>query len=373
MARIELKPDVAAPASMMIGDESNRSGLPWEDVLVCPRCGGGLKHALNRLVCRECRKDWQIADNVPCFADDFPYRSEIQRSALLKLNEQSQVKHWKAVLLQSEDDSVRKAADALFNLESANWLWLTGLSPQSRVLDISAGLGTYAHALAMHFREVVALDPVPEHLEFMKRRFAQDGIQNIRIIRSAPWDFPFPPGSFDLVVLNGILPWLAVGRNGNPRALQIETLKKAFELLTPGGRLYIGAENRMLLNYFLGLPDPCCGLPYVTVLPRWLAGWYARMRGRAEGYRNYLYSLRGYRKLLAAAGFKHAQFYLAMPSHRTPRLFVPLRENVFASYHQNFEPLRSGPLAAIVTKILTGLSLLKYTQHSFIILAQRET
>ena len=254
----------------------------------------------------------------------------------------------------------------------ANWHWLTGLGPQARVLDIGAGLGAQSHALACRFREVFALEPVQEQVDFMRRRFAQDGIRNVKILRTSPWDIPFPPGSFDAVVLNGTLPWLATGREGDPRALQVAALKSAFQLLAPGGYLYLGIENRMFWRSFVGAPDVHCGLPYVTVLPRPVANWYAKRQGQAEGYRNYTYSTRGYKKLLAAAGFTNAQVYLAMPSYEASRMFLPLKENVFSYYHKNFEPLRSGPVATVASRVLSSLGLLKYVQNSFAILARKE-
>jgi hypothetical protein len=126
-------------------------------------------------------------------------------------------------------------------------------------------------------------------------------------------------------------------------------------------------------QYFIGAPDVHCGIPYVTVLPRPLANWYAKKQGHAEGYRNYIYSMRGYQKLLARAGFRNVQFYLAIPSYNEPRFYVPLRDNVFSHYHKSFNPLRSGRLATCATKTLGALGLLKYVQNSFAILAKRET
>jgi SAM-dependent methyltransferase len=345
----------------------------WEGSLACPECAVALKQDQDRLFCPGCHRQWPIVGGIPTFVDQFPYWGEISLEPMLKVNFQIQWEYWKTVLLNSDDPSVREASKMILNLDRANWHWLTDLSPESRVLDLGAGMGTNSHALAGRFREVFALEPVRERVEFMKQRFAQDGINNVKILRTSLWDIPFAPNSFDLVVLNGVLEWVATGREGDPKALQLTALKRSFELLRPGGYLYVGIENRMPWQYFIGAPDVHCGLPYVTVLPRPLAHWYARRRGHPEGYRNYIYSIRGYRKLLAAAGFSDIQFYLAIPSYNAPRFYLPLKENVFTYYAKNFDPVRSGFPGKAAHWVFARLRLLKYSQNSFAILAKRET
>jgi SAM-dependent methyltransferase len=344
---------------------------PWGDVLGCPKCGSRLARLGDQLRCKPCAKKWPIADGIPTFVENAPYWCEIPTEALVNVNGLTRRMHWKAALLQSEELSVRKAADTIQNAESANWHWLTDLGPQARVLDIGAGLGTQSYALSCRFREVFALEPSREQAEFMRARFAQEGVRNVTVLRASPLDLPFPPGSFDLVALNGALQRLAAGSDRNPRELQIATLTKVFDVLAPGGYLSIGTPNRMAWKGFVGEPDPDCGLPYVTLLPRPLAHWYGKRRGHSGGYRAYSYSVRGYRKLLAAAGFTSLQFYVVLPSYRTPRVYLPLEENVFTYYHKNFEPVRSGAVATVATWALSRFRVLKYLQHSFVILARK--
>jgi SAM-dependent methyltransferase/uncharacterized protein YbaR (Trm112 family) len=345
----------------------------WEDVLGCPTCGSRLGRIGDQLLCKPCSKKWPIPDGIPTFVENAGYRCEIPPETLVQVNALARRMHWRAALLESEEPSARKAAETIQNAESANWHWLTELGPEARVLDIGAGMGTQSYALSCRFCEVFALEPSREQSEFLRARFAQEGIRNVAVVRASPLGLPFPPGSFDLVALNGALQTLAFGSDRDPRELQIATLTKVFDILAPGGYVSIGTPNRMAWKAFAGEPDPDCGLPYVTLLPRPLADWYAKRQGHSEGYRAYSYSVRGYRKLLAAAGFTNLQFYIVLPSYRTPRVYLPLEENVFTYYHKNFEPLRSGATATVATWALSRLGLLKHLQHSFVILARRGT
>lgn len=259
----------------------------------------------------------------------------------------------------------------MLNLDRANWHLLTNLPPQSRVLDLGAGTGTTSHALAKYYRAVVAIEPVLERVEFMQERFRQEGLSNVTLSRTSLWKLPFQKESFDLVVMNGVLEWVPGGRDDDPRDAQLTALRKAYSLLRPGGCLYVGIENRTALGSFIGYPDPHCGLPWVTIMPRHLAHWYARKKGAPAGYRNYLYSSRGYRKLMTDAGFRTVEIYIAAPSYNHPRFFIPMSGNGFRYYAQNFAASTRGGLRSLANACLREAGLLKHTEYSFAIFARR--
>lgn len=54
--------------------------------------------------------------------------------------------------------------------------------PEDTWLDIGAGAGRYALPLALHVREVVALDPSPGMLEALREQAAEHGIASVRTI-----------------------------------------------------------------------------------------------------------------------------------------------------------------------------------------------
>jgi len=71
------------------------------------------------------------------------------------------------------------------------------LTPDTSVLDIGAGIGTYALPFAKHCREVTALEPVGTCLEVLKRRAGQQEWKNIRTVHGFWEDFS-PGRTFDV-------------------------------------------------------------------------------------------------------------------------------------------------------------------------------
>lgn len=341
----------------------------WTESLVCPECGTRLAAGGGKLQCPRCETSWPVVDGIPHLVSSFPYWGEIPLEQMKEVNRLARI-GWKKALLDFPESSVQRASQMILNLDRANWQWLLNLPAESRVLDVGAGMGTTSHALALHYREVVAIEPVLERIEFMQQRFTQEKLSNVTLLRSSIWALPFAPESFDLVAMNGVLEWVAEGRTGDPGQVQDAALQNVFRLLRPGGYLYLGIENRLAYGHFIGYNDPHCGLPFVTILPRPLAQWYARRKGQS-GYRNYLYSSRGYRKLLRKAGFTSVETYLAVPSYNHPRFLIPLQGNVFSYYARSFDSVHSSRLKQIVHWALLRTKLLQQFEYSFAIFAQK--
>jgi SAM-dependent methyltransferase len=335
--------------------------------LVCPDCGLFLRQAADQLDCHSCGQRWPVIDGIPHFVNNFPYWGEIPQEQMQEVIRRTHTENWKQVLRDSADPVVRRASKMILNTDRANWHYLLDLPDDSRVLDLGAGTGTTSHALAAHYRNIVALEPVLERVQFMQERFRQENLSNVQVVRSSLWTLPFAPESFDLVAMNGVLEWVPVGRTEDPQQLQEKALKNAFRLLRPGGHLYLGIENRFSAGYFIGYNDPHAGIPFVTILPRRFAHWYARRKG-LSGYRNYLYSSAGYRKLLRGAGFTRLEVYLAIPSYNDPRFLIPLEGNGYSYYSRNFTHSSRG-VRRLARSLLDKLGLSKYCEYSFAILA----
>lgn len=64
--------------------------------------------------------------------------------------------------------------------------------PEDVWLDVGAGGGRYALAIALHAREVIAVDPSPSMLSVLGADAKANGIANVRLIEGR-WPMPDPP------------------------------------------------------------------------------------------------------------------------------------------------------------------------------------
>ena len=216
------------------------------------------------------------------------------------------------------------------SFERADFHYSLPLTRDSMVLDLGSGYGNITIPLARHCAKVVAVDTSLELLEFIKLRAEDEGLTNIEYVHVDPFEyrrFPFEEGSFDAIIMSGVLEWVGAAKlDENPRTLQNKLLARMHALLKRDGFLYLAIENRWFPDYFKR--DPHSKLRYTTQLPRFFANWYARLRGHVDGYRTYIYGYYEYRRMLLAAGFSHIGFSFPFPSYRNPRAIWPERPEI---------------------------------------------
>lgn len=106
------------------------------------------------------------------------------------------------------------------------------LQPQPgwRVLDVAAGAGHTAHALARHAASVVAADLIPSMAAKARALALEKGLSNLAVLAADAGALPFAAGSFDLVTVR-LAPhhFPDIGR----------FLAEARRVLPPGGRLAV--------------------------------------------------------------------------------------------------------------------------------------
>lgn len=236
-------------------------------------------------------------------------------------------------------------------------------------IDVGAGSGVIASELGRHFERAIAVEQDERWCRFMRHRFRQDGLA-VDVVHGDALRLPPSLANVDLAVVNGVLEWVATGQSrqaqsGSPRQVQVAFLRAIHSVLRPGGRIGIAIENRLHFEYFRGA-IPHGELPYVAVLPRWLADIVTRRR-RGTTYRTWIYGARGYKRLLEEAGFTHVEFFAALPTYHYPDVAVPLdRQDVIRKYMSTGSPLKR-----LALNSLAAAGLLGHTVHSFYIAAER--
>ena len=173
------------------------------------------------------------------------------------------------------------------------WIEELSLPPGARVLDLGCGAGYTAVALAKRGYRVDALDGEQAMLNMTSSRAQAAGVTLTPALGDAH-ELKFDPGTFDLVVALGLVPWLH-----SPH----KALREMRRVLKPGGFLVVSSDNRRRLVYWV---DP--------IYNPWLAPWRKRVTSalRKKGWMRMphtsppiMQSAREFDRLLEQAGFKH--------------------------------------------------------------------
>ena len=245
--------------------------------LSCLQCAAPLSPAEQWLRCPECSAAWPVEDGIPRFASA-PYFGEIPQEDLRTLNVELATRNWRQVAQEHFKNNPNSLFAYAADLNRASWTSVLPIPTSSTVLDIGSGFGTITHALALTYARVVSVEPVPERITFTKLRLRQEALDNVQLVQTTASHLPFSPKTFDLIVLNGILEWVAEWNlAGKPRDVQLAFLRQVRELLTEDGLLVVGIENRFSYGSFVGARDHS-GLRFTSFLPRSLASAYLKLQ-----------------------------------------------------------------------------------------------
>lgn len=183
---------------------------------------------------------------------------------------------WRKVLRERvgerSSEFIRDATDPT----QADWQFLVPMTTESRVLDVAAGWGAVAFALAPRCHKVFAMESAADYLRFMRLRKEQDGVSNLEVVEGDFCRLPFETAAMDVVICSDVL--RRTGRGRRPRRALLKELARVLE---PKGTLVLGSETRFA---------------------------------------------RGVRPLLQEAGFSDVRVYAARRSHRRPWTLIPLDE-----------------------------------------------
>lgn len=283
---------------------------------VCPRCG----HELGRR-----------REGIPVLGKPIPYWGEVPQTMMQQLLAEMQKGDWRAAVKRLTPPDLH---DYILNPYRAAFEDVIDFPENARILEVGSGLGGIATELAHKYR-VVAVEGVWERTRFTALRAAQDGLERLVAINGEINSIAFAPEQFDVIVVNGVLEWAAMAElQGDPTTVQVRFMERLRRLLKPGGMIYLAIENRIGWNELRGAADHS-GLPYTSLMPRFLARWVCARSGRYRsafnvGYRTYTYSYFGYRRLFRRAGLEIKQTFICPAGYNQPVRMIPLQQEAIA-------------------------------------------
>ncbi len=274
---------------------------------------------------------FKIEDNIPIFAKDKNYyygeiSEEEMRNLLHSIKENSD---WEKGFYQFLMKQPSAKRDSLIKYikdkRRAAFKFLLPLEKRFNVLDLGCGWGTISLNLSNHVSEIHALDLTLPRLLFLKQWADSRGLKNLFVACAGDLQhLPYPDDFFDIVIMNGVLEWVALSFEGNPMQVQLNYLQEIRRILKREGKLYLAIENRYNYRYFLGKPDDHSGLLFGSILPRRIADLYSRIK-KGKAYRTYTYSYYQYLSMLRSSGFPNVNAFIAYPIYRYPRFLINVK------------------------------------------------
>lgn len=207
--------------------------------LICPRCknnnlrlrvlnqgGGKIKTGL--IVCSSCRHTYPIINYIPSFQKAKFKKNEKQvidfystRWKEIKWQERYLMKRYRALLEKLKLRRVKELKAFLYS--------------KKRVLDVGCGIGTHIATIApINKKSIIFGIDLSSAIEFAYKNTGD--FKNVYLIQSNLFQMPFPNGSFDFIISDGVL-----HHTRDP--------KKAFlsliEYLAPGGHIFVHLNRRL--------------------------------------------------------------------------------------------------------------------------------
>lgn len=252
--------------------------------------------------------------------------ADLSNEAELRLLETLREKPWQEVIAEEVAETSPWLYQVIIDKGRSLFLDLLEVPQGGNYLDVGSGWGQVSLPLAKH-GNVVALDLTANRLNILQAIAQQEKV-SLSYAQGNFLTFPFKQNGFDLIIFNGSLEWIGIGRKENERIrdIQLKALCRAGALLKPGGQIYIGIENSLGLKYLLGAPDDHTGLAFFTFLPEIVAESQYSSQDQSLHLPTKTWSLAEYRQLIAEAGLEEERVYGCFPDYKLIRQMIDIRD-----------------------------------------------
>ena len=294
------------------------------------------------LGCAQCGSDFPIQDGIPVLRKkQAHFYWGIAEKQIESALETSREAGWTESMHRFIDELPTKEAKLIWS----RTFWpmrstlqvLLNIRKTDTVLEIGPGWGAIALFTAPNCRKYVVMDQIHSFLKWVRALATANERHNLDYICSGDTErLPFGTGYFDKVIMNGVFEWVASNTSGKVGDIQQRLLHEIKRVLKPDGQLYIGIENRINYRYFRGSPEGHINMKYGALLPRRVTKLYLKLT-RNQSFREYTYTIWGYRKLLRNAGLSYHRFFSVNPVYSEIRRIFPVGllntdpQNVYSS------------------------------------------
>lgn len=174
-----------------------------------------------------------------------------------------------------------------------------------KILELGAGMGALTLWFCDYFNRVDAVEGSLKRAQVLRAR-AKDR-QNLRIFVGDITDIDFKE-TYDLISLVGVLEYIPLYSQGDPRTVCIDLLKRLSLSLNTNGILLIGIENKLGAKYFSGCHEDHTGILFDGIMD------YPH-KSCVTFSRNEIMDI------LFEAGMSQVKFYHLFPDYKLPKLF----------------------------------------------------
>lgn len=252
----------------------------------------------------------------------------------IKFHDDLNQKNWQEVAFDMYYNTNRWLYEIITDSNRSDFLFLLDIKKDDLCLDVGAGWGQVSIPLSKYCN-VVALEKNLEKIKIIKKIAEQENCKNIKYVVANFSDDIFESDQFDLIILNGVFEWIGEFSIGeNPLQIQKNSLEKIFKLLKPGGKLYIGIENKFGLKYLLGESDDHTGLKDVVYLENNLQSSIHKIVNQKD-LRVFTHSKKDYKTMLENTGFKSITFFGDLPDYKKIKTMIDLSSEDPTLFNKN--------------------------------------